>query len=108
MMAVITKFISNELPPVARDIPGMGSGASIAWDQTRGHYWCWGGDGQNSTIYEINPTTFAATAHTLGTALSPESGDHGHFGRFVFMDAWRAIGLVSDRNDPAIIIRLPS
>lgn len=91
-----------------QDIDGMSSGASIVWDPTREHYWCWGGDGQNSTIYEINPTTFAATAHTLGTSLSPESGDHGHFGRFVFMDAWRAIGLVSDRNDPAIIIRLPS
>lgn len=92
----------------AQNITGIGSGSSIAWDPTRGHYWAWGGDGQNSTIYEINASTFASTSHTLGTALSPETGDHGHFGRYVFLDSWRAIGLVSDRNDPAIIIRLPN
>lgn len=93
----------------SRSLTSMGSGVSLVWDPTASRYWCFGGAGRNTTLYEINPTSFAVTAHTLtGNApLSPESDSRGHFGRWVFMDEWRAIGSVSSRNGAPFVIRLP-
>ncbi len=81
----------------------------MMWDPTRSRYWCFGWDGNNSTRYEINPTNFAVTSHTLtGDApLSPEHHSYGHVGRYVFMDSWRAIGSVSSRSASAFVIKLP-
>lgn len=93
----------------SRSLTSMGSGVSLVWDPTAGCYWCFGGSGRNTTLYEINPSSFAVTAHTLtgDVPLSPESGSHGHFGRWVFMDEWRAIGSVSSRTSAPFVIRLP-
>lgn len=92
-----------------RSFTNMGTGPALVFDPTRNVYWCWGGQGNNSTLYEIHPTTFAVTSHALtGNApLTPESGSRGSFGRHVFMDSWRAIGSVASRSSPAYIIRLP-
>lgn len=93
----------------ARSMPSLGSGAALLWDPTRGVYWCFGSSNNNSTLYEINPTTFAVTSHNLtGDApLQPEANSQGTYGRWVFMDSWRAIGSVSSRSGPAFVIRLP-
>lgn len=100
---------AETLTQTARSLTSMGSGSSLVWDATAGRYWCFGSSSNNSTLYEINPTTFAVTARSLtGNApLAPESGSQGHFGRWVFMEGWRAIGSVSSRSSPAFVIRLP-
>ncbi len=102
-------WAAETITQTARSITGMGSGCGLIWDPTRACYWCFGSSNNNSMLYEINPTTFAVTPHTLtGDApLSPESSSHGHFGRWAFMDSWRAIGSVSSRTSPAFVIRLP-
>lgn len=93
----------------SRSLPSMGSGAALVWDPTRRVYWCWGsGSSAVNVLYEINPTTYAVTQHALsGDSVTPESNTVGHFGRWVFMDAWRAIGSVANRSSPAYVIRLP-
>jgi len=86
-----------------------GNGMALIWDATRACYWMWGtGSGTISTLYEINPTTYAVTAHTLtGDPIVAETNSRGHFGRWVFLDNWRAIGSVASRSAPAYVIRLP-
>lgn len=87
-----------------------GTGPALIWDAAKGVYWCWGWGGQNSSIYEINPSNWTATQHALtGDApLAPESGTIGHFGRFVFLKEWRAIGSVASRTGAAYVIKLPA
>lgn len=86
------------------------SGTACVYDPTRNSYWMWGGGAAAiTTIYEVNATTYAVTSHTLtGDTMTPESGTIGAFGRFVFMDDWRAIGFVPSRSSAAYIIKLPS
>lgn len=100
---------SETISQTARSISNLGSGAALLWDPTRGVYWCFGSSNNNSTLYEIHPTTFSVTSHTLtGDApLQPEANSQGTYGRWVFMDSWRAIGSVSSRSGPAFVIRLP-
>jgi hypothetical protein len=90
-------------------VPNLATGSSMVYDPTADRYWMWAGAGNAQTLYEIHPSTYAITSHTLtGNApLTPESGDHGAFGRFVFIDAWRVIGSVSSRTSAPYIIRLP-
>ena len=92
-----------------RSLGSLGSGCALIWDPTRGVYWCFGSNSNNGTLYEINPTTFAVTPHSLtGDApLTPETPYWGTFGRWAFMDSWRAIGSVASRTSPAFVIRLP-
>ncbi|MGE0581072.1 MAG: hypothetical protein AB7P31_02870 [Steroidobacteraceae bacterium] len=92
----------------SRSLPS-GGGPALLWDPTRDVFWCFGASGNNSKLYEINPATFAVTTHNLtGDApLTPESDSRGTYGRWVFMDSWRAIGSVASRSSPAFIIRLP-
>jgi len=93
----------------ARSMPGVGNGPALLWDPTRRVYWCFGASANNSVIYEINPTSFAVTSHNLtGDApLQPEGNSQGTYGRWVFMDSWRAIGSVASRTGSAFVIRLP-
>lgn len=100
---------SEALSQTPRSMQSFGGGAALLWDPTRRVYWCFGSSSNNSTLYEINPTTFAVTSHTLtGNApLQPEENSQGTYGRWVFMDSWRAIGSVSSRSGAAFVIRLP-
>lgn len=100
---------AETITQTARSISGIGSGTALLWDPTRGVYWAFGASGNSTTLYEINPTTFAVTPHTLtGDApLAFESGTQGTYGRWVFLDSWRAIGSVASRTSPAFVIRLP-
>jgi hypothetical protein len=89
------------------------SGISVVYDPGRDSYWLFGGDGNSpgwTTIYEVpagGPWTI--TAHTLsGAAIQKASGLIGSYGRFVFMDQWRAIGIVAAHDSPAYIIKLPA
>ena len=102
-------WAAETITQTARSITGLGSGCALIWDPTRSVYWCFGSSNNNSTLYEINPTTFAVTSHTLtGDApLTPETTYWGTFGRWVFMDSWRAIGSVVSRTGAAFVIRLP-
>lgn len=102
-------WAAETITQTARSITGLGSGCGLVWDPTRSVYWCFGSNNNNGTLYEINPTTFAVTPHALtGNApLAPETTYWGTFGRWVFMDSWRAIGSVCHRTGAAYVIRLP-
>lgn len=106
--SIAIDWTAETITQTARSI-SMATGSALIWDPTRGVYWCFGGDGNNGTLYEINPANFAVTPHPLtGDApLSPEATYHGTFGRWVFMDSWRAIGTVCSRTGAALVIRLP-
>lgn len=107
--SIAIDWTAETLTQTSRTTPGIGSGAGLVWDPTRSVYWCFGAVGNNSILYEINPTSYAVTPHTLtGDApLSMEATYHGTFGRWAFMDSWRAIGSVASRSSPAFVIRLP-
>lgn len=93
----------------ARSIQAFGGGASLVWDPTRSCYWCFGAAANTGTLYQIDSSSFAVTAHALtgDVPLTPEAGGSGSYGRFVFLDSWRAIGSVSSRTSPAFVIKLP-
>lgn len=100
---------TETITQTSRSMQAFGSGASLLWDPTRRCYWCFGAAANTGTLYQIDPASFAVTAHPLtgDVPLTPESGSGGSYGRFVFMDGWRAIGSVSSRSSPAFVIRLP-
>lgn len=100
---------SETLTQTSRSMSNIGSGAALLWDPTRRVYWSFGSEGNTTTLYEINPTSLAVISHALtGNApLLPEANSQGTYGRWVFMDSWRAIGSVSSRSGPAFVIRLP-
>ena len=91
------------------NVPSIAAGTSAVYDSVADRYWLWGGEGNSRTLYGVHPSTFAVTSHTLSgdAPLAFESGDRGAFGRFVFMEDWRAIGSVASRTAPPYIIRLP-
>ena len=93
----------------ARSIQAFGGGASLVWDPTRSCYWCFGAAANTGTLYQIDSSSFAVTAHALtgDVPLTPEAGGSGSYGRFVFLDSWRALGSVSSRTSPAFVIKLP-
>ncbi len=84
-------------------------GPSIVYDPTRDRFWIFGGSPQSSSIGEINPSTWAVTSHSLtGSSMgSGGSGYEGSYGRFVFMDSFRAIGFVNNVEGPSYVIKLP-
>lgn len=100
---------TETITQTSRSMQTFGSGASLLWDPTRRCYWCFGAAANSGTLYQIDPASFAVTARALtgDVPLTPESGSSGSFGRFVFLDSWRAIGSVSSRTSPAFVIRLP-
>lgn len=100
---------SETVTQASRSLQAFGGGTSLIWDPTRNCYWCFGAASNAGTLYQIDPATFAVTAHSLtgDVPISAESGGHGTFGRYVFMDSWRAIGSVASRSSPAFVIRLP-
>lgn len=103
-------WAAETITQTARSITGIGSGTALVWDPTRAVYWAFGSSSNSTTLYEINPTTFAVTPHTLtGDAPLPfeQPNYAGTFGRWVFMDSWRAIGSVASRSGAAFVIRLP-
>jgi hypothetical protein len=103
-------WAAETITQTARAMQTFGAGASLAWDPTRRCYWCFGAVANTQTLYQIDPTSFAVTAHALSgdVPLTPESGGPtGSFGRFVFMDGWRAIGSVASRTSAAFVIKLP-
>jgi hypothetical protein len=88
-----------------------GAGMSCVYDATMDRYWVLGGPTGSSgwsTIYEVNPQTFAVTTHALsGDTISQVAGMIGSFGRVVFMPTYRAIGIIANYTSPAYVIKLP-
>jgi hypothetical protein len=86
-------------------------GITPLYDTARDVFWILGGRGSSgssgySTLYEMNASTFAITAHPLtGDAISVSSDNWGSFKRAVLLGG--AIGFVSSFNAPAYVIKLP-
>jgi hypothetical protein len=105
-----TELMGNRISTGSLAQIGVG-GMACFYDANRGVYWAFGGGASLTNLYEINPTTYAITAH----ALTPPSGEPslgtidaiGLYNRFVFIDSWRAIGVIPFRDGPAAIIKLP-
>lgn len=87
-------------------------GLSGVYDPTTDHYWVWGGDSSAgyTTIYDIKRGTWVVTAHALtGDSISTALGSgYYSFGRYLFMNSDRVIGLVTNISAPAYVIKLPS
>ncbi len=89
------------------------SGISAVYDPDRDVYWLFGGGTGSpgwSKIYELKADgqSWTTTAHNLtGASISRSSGMLGSYGRFVFMEQWRAIGLVANHGSAVYVIRLP-
>lgn len=87
------------------------SGFSAVYDTSRDVYWLFGGPTAGSgwtTIYEMDAGTWVTTAHTLtGDSITRVGGMIGSFGRFAYMDDWRAIGIVGSGTQPVSLIKLP-
>lgn len=84
-------------------------GPAVFYDPASDRYWALGGTSYDALL-EINPSTYAVTSHPLtGTTLTnnESSGYVAHFGRFVFMPTFRAMGVVFSRVGSAFVIRLP-
>lgn len=95
----------------ARSLGALGSqgGPLVFYDVAQDKFWGMGGSTYNALL-EINPSTYAVTSHPLtGDAITNnESGNYrGHFGRFVFLAAYRALGLAVSRTGDTYVIRLP-
>lgn len=94
------------------------AGACCFYDVERDLYWnfCAGRDGDAgacSTIYSVNPTTWAVTRYPLsGTVSMPASGSgtdphKGGYNRFVWFPQWRMIGTVHGFSLPVSLIKVP-
>jgi hypothetical protein len=92
----------------SRSIPTSSQGPFVVYDNARDVYWSMAGNNY-STIYEINPSSYAATAHSLSAAMANNETTeyHGVFGRYVFMPDARAIGVVFSRSSSVYVIKLP-
>ena len=116
--SMLTLNFSNETvsvntfnPSGATEIFGQ-SGISVFYDPQRDVYWMFGG-GTNSpgwtNIYEMKADdSWAVTKHSLsGASIFREPGMIGSFGRYVFMNQWRAIGVVASHTSAVYVIKLP-
>jgi hypothetical protein len=96
-------------------VPTSGSNAKIScvYDGVLDCYWLFGGqDGSPGwrSLYQLNANgpPWNVTKHTLtGDPIMEQQGQNGSYGRFVFMEQWRAIGLVAGYQQPAYLIKLP-
>jgi hypothetical protein len=89
------------------------SAASVFYDPDKDVYWLFGGsagDPGYTTLYQMNAGTFAITAHPLSQPMNGglPSDNQGTYGRFVFLRAWRAIGLVTRHDRAPWVIKLPN
>ena len=89
------------------------SGISAVYDPVADIYWIFGGGTSSSgwsNLYRLNadgpPWTMQSVSFT-GSQIERTRGMIGSWGRFVFMPAWRAIGVIASETSPAFIIRLP-
>lgn len=92
-------------------------GIGVFYDATLDCYWLFGGGVGGVAfdhIYRMDAGTFAITAYALqdptGAALTipmSSTDSEGLYGLFCFMPDWRAIGVATEYNEPAYVIRLP-
>lgn len=88
------------------------SALAAFYDAGRDCYWILaGGSGSSgySNVYEMNAGTFNIVQHGLSASMGGFNSDYqGSFGRFIFMDQWRAIGIVTGSDDAPYVIKLPA
>lgn len=100
---------TETISQTSRSLTSLGRAPGIVWDPTAGCYWAFGAVGNTGTLYAVNPTTYAITSHALtGNVPISQDGDYqGTYGRWVFMESWRAIGSVCRTSGSVFVIKLP-
>jgi hypothetical protein len=88
------------------------SALSAFYDLLLDCYWLFGGDGSSpgyASVYRMNASTFAITQHALSQTIPKQASNYlGSYGRFIFMDSWRAIGFLAQNNAAPWVIKLPN
>ena len=93
-----------------------GGGVGTVYDPLLDGYWLFGAQGVAfDHIYFMDAATFAVTAYQLQDLtntnfdiLAANAGfSQGSYTGFVFMSDWRALGVFTDSDQPAYVIRLP-
>lgn len=87
-------------------------GAACLYDAARDLYWVFGNDaacssGSIAYIYSVNPTTWAVTRYTLGTAITTNVANNGMYNRFVWLPLQRMVATVAEYNQAAQLIKIP-
>lgn len=106
----------STLTPSGATCPDLtDKGTSFCYDSTLDCFWIFGGRDTSrasgiTTIYRMNASTFAITAHSLSSTIpvNVTGSFFGLFKRYCYMPTWRAIGLVTTELEPCYVIRLPS
>lgn len=88
-------------------------GPCIFYDAGNDRFWLLpltDGTTSMSTIYDIHPTTWAITSHTLSgdTTGYGTNGWTGSYNKYCWMPEWRAVGFATGISDAAYVLRLPS
>ncbi len=102
---------AEAIAQTSRSLGSVATGAPCCfYDPLQDRFISWGGGtGGGTALHEIDPSTWVVTTRTLSgdPILSGGSSYQGSFGRFVFMDSFRAIGFATSVSGPAYVIKLP-
>lgn len=90
-----------------------GRGPVIFYDATIDRFWLLpltDGTTSMSTVYDIHPTTWAITSHTLSGATTGYVTNSwtGSYNKYCWMPEWRAVGFATGISDAAYVLRLPA
>ena len=85
------------------------TGLSLVYDAAADRVWILLPRGApHDKIWELDPATFAIVEHSLtGDTSFDVGGSTGSFNRVVFVERWRAIGVVPSIDDAAYVLKLP-
>lgn len=87
------------------------SALSAFYDPARDSFWLFGGKKSSpgyGNLYEMNASTFEIVQRPLSATTAGFEFDYnGSYGRFIFMDEWRAIGFLTRSDVAPFVIKLP-
>lgn len=89
----------------------MSGGMALIYDRDQDCFWACGGKdeanklGKFARIIQLDGSTLTATPYQLSTEIICQC--KGQYGRWIFLDKYRAIGLLPNAETSAIVIKLP-
>lgn len=64
-------------------------------------------NGLVSSLYSVNPSTWAVTKFDLGSTISISTASAGGYGKCVWFESWRILAVMLGYNDPVQLIKVP-